>query len=132
MYVVSERGGGGGISSMQVCALVATALPCTSVIQHALWIALKVACGKQLHDAIDLLCFAWEVEAPQEGPVHKHMNAHEYYSYGTSKRRNVTKNALLYIVRGFWPKPENFDFGQKGYHMKGHLKRNRMTQISAS
>ena len=36
------------------------------------------------------------------------------------------------VVHGFWPKSENFDFGKKGYHMKGHLKRNRMTQISAS
>ena len=35
-------------------------------------------------------------------------------------------------VHGFWPKSENFDFGQKGYHMKGHLKRNRLAQISAS
>ena len=42
------------------------------------------------------------------------------------------KNALLYIVHGFWPKSEKFDFGKKGYHMKGHLKRNTMTQISAS
>ena len=29
------------------------------------------------------------------------------------------------------PKSDQTDFGQKGYHMKGHLKRNRMTQISA-
>ena len=29
-------------------------------------------------------------------------------------------------------KSDQTDFGQKGYHMKGHLKRNRMTQISAS
>ena len=29
-------------------------------------------------------------------------------------------------------KSENFDFGQKGNHMKEHLKRNRMAQISAS
>ena len=35
----------------------------------------------------------------------------------------------LIIVHGFWLK---IDFGQKAYHMKGHLKRNRMTQISAS
>ena len=27
---------------------------------------------------------------------------------------------------------KNFDFGKKGFHLKGHLKRNRMTQISAS
>ena len=33
------------------------------------------------------------------------------------------------IVHGFWP---NFDFGQKGYHMKRHHKRNRMTQISVA
>ena len=32
----------------------------------------------------------------------------------------------------FWPKSVNFDFGQKGYNMKGHLKRNRMTQISVA
>ena len=36
------------------------------------------------------------------------------------------------MVHGFCPKTENFDFGQKGYHMKGHLKRNRMAQISDS
>ena len=30
------------------------------------------------------------------------------------------------------PKSDQTDFGQKGYHMKGHLKRNRMTQFSAS
>ena len=27
---------------------------------------------------------------------------------------------------GFRPKSEKFDFGQKGYHAKGHLKRSRM------
>ena len=32
----------------------------------------------------------------------------------------------LIKIHGFWPEFENFDFGQKGYHMKGHLKRNRM------
>ena len=36
------------------------------------------------------------------------------------------------IVHGFWPKSEKFDFGQKGYDMKEHLKRNKMMQISAS
>ena len=35
-------------------------------------------------------------------------------------------------VHGFWPESENFDFGQKGYHIKEHLKRNRIVQISAS
>ena len=37
-----------------------------------------------------------------------------------------------YIVHGFWPKSENFDFGKTGYHRKGYLKRSRMVQISAS
>ena len=36
------------------------------------------------------------------------------------------------IVHGFWSKTENFDFGQKGYHMKEHLKESIMVQISAS
>ena len=44
----------------------------------------------------------------------------------------VCDSTALIIVHGFWPKSENFDFGQKGYHMKDHLKRNRMAQISAS
>ena len=35
----------------------------------------------------------------------------------------------LYIVHGFWPKKENFDFGKKGYHRKGHLKRSRMPKF---
>ena len=35
------------------------------------------------------------------------------------------------LVHGFWPKSENFDFDQKRYHRKGHLKRSRMAQISA-
>ena len=29
----------------------------------------------------------------------------------------------LTIVHGFWPESENFNFGKKGYHRKGHLKR---------
>ena len=33
---------------------------------------------------------------------------------------------------GFITHSLKFDFGKTGYHMKGHLKRNRMTQISAS
>ena len=36
------------------------------------------------------------------------------------------------IVHAFWPESEIVNFGQKGYHMKGHLKRSRMVQISAS
>ena len=32
----------------------------------------------------------------------------------------------------FWPKSEKFDFGQKGYHIKEHLKKNIMVQMSAS
>ena len=35
------------------------------------------------------------------------------------------------IVHAFWPETETFDFGKKGYHRKGHLKRSRMVQISA-
>ena len=35
-------------------------------------------------------------------------------------------------VHGFGPESENFDYGQKGYHVKGHLKRSRMALISAS
>ena len=38
----------------------------------------------------------------------------------------------LYIVHGFWPESEKFDSSKQGYHMKGHLKRNRMTKNSAS
>ena len=37
-----------------------------------------------------------------------------------------------FIVHGFWPESENFDFGKKGYHLKEHLKRDRIAQISAS
>ena len=37
-----------------------------------------------------------------------------------------------YYSPWFLAKTENLDFGQKGYHMKGHLKRNTMAQISAS
>ena len=32
----------------------------------------------------------------------------------------------------FSAKNENFDFGQKGYYLKEHLKRSRMVQNSAS
>ena len=45
---------------------------------------------------------------------------------------SLKSNHGLYIVHGFWPEIENFDFCQKGYHMKGHLKRNRVVLISAS
>ena len=34
-----------------------------------------------------------------------------------------------YIVHGFQPKMENFDFGIKGFQRKEHLKRSRMVQI---
>ena len=36
------------------------------------------------------------------------------------------------IVHGFWPENKNFEFGGKGNHRNGHLKRNIMAQISAS
>ena len=45
---------------------------------------------------------------------------------------SISLHQIVFIVHGFWPESENFDLGQKGYHMKGHHKRNRMTQISAS
>ena len=46
--------------------------------------------------------------------------------FGTPKIKPWT------IVHGFWPETEKFDFSpKKGYHMKGHLKRSRMAQISA-
>ena len=36
-------------------------------------------------------------------------------------------------VHGFLPESENFDLGKKKlYHAKGHLKRSRMVQVSAS
>ena len=37
-----------------------------------------------------------------------------------------------FIVHGFRSKTEDFDSGKKGYHRIVHLKRSRMTQISAS
>ena len=49
-----------------------------------------------------------------------------------SKVGEKFRSKRLTIVHGFRPESENFNFGQKGYHMKGHLKRNRMVQISAS
>ena len=48
------------------------------------------------------------------------------------KGPQIMTSISVIIVHGFWPKTENVDFGQKGYLMKGHLKRNRMAQISAS
>ena len=37
---------------------------------------------------------------------------------------------LIKIVHGVWAKSENFDFGNKGYHRKGHEKRSRMANVS--
>ena len=47
-------------------------------------------------------------------------------------RSKIDQNTLLRIVHGFHPKSENFDFGDKSYHRKGHLKRSILVQISAS
>ena len=47
-------------------------------------------------------------------------------------RKEIDRNALLYIVHGFCPESEKFDSGEKRYHRKGDLKRSRMAQISAS
>ena len=58
-----------------------------------------------------------QVSAPQLLPVR---------SYGCGKK--FDQNHGLYIVHGFWPETEDFDFG---YHWKGHLKRSRTVQISA-
>ena len=37
-----------------------------------------------------------------------------------------------YYSPWFLAKTEKFDFGQKGYHMKGHLKRNRILAVLSS
>ena len=42
------------------------------------------------------------------------------------------QSKCLTIVQAFRPKSENFDFGKTEYHRKGHLKRSRMAQNSAS
>ena len=36
------------------------------------------------------------------------------------------------IVHGFWLENKNFEFGKKGYHLKGYLKRNILALISTS
>ena len=46
-----------------------------------------------------------------------------------SAKRNLIKR--LTIVHGFRPKSKNLEFGKKGCHLKGHLKRSRTAQISA-
>ena len=49
-----------------------------------------------------------------------------------SAEANLIKTPY-YIVHGFRPETENFEFSKKkGYHQKEHLERNRMAQISTS
>ena len=53
----------------------------------------------------------------------------KYMVYNYYKvRANSVKNR--FIVNGFRPETEKFDFGQTAYHQKGHVKRNRMVPIS--
>ena len=42
---------------------------------------------------------------------------------------SISLHQIVFIVHGFWPKSEKFDFGKKGFHRKEHLKRSRMPQI---
>ena len=68
-----------------------------------------------------------QISASQHLPLWSKRAVENHFDFG--------KNALLYklyIVHGFWPKSKIFDFFKKGYHMKGHLKKNRMAQTSAS
>ena len=53
------------------------------------------------------------------------------FMYGKGRRSNKF-NVTVDIVHGFRPKSENFDPGKKGCHLKEHLMRNRIVQISAS
>ena len=79
--------------------------------------------GKQTKTAAKRICFF----------VCLSRNVHFCCVAPSVRSYECTKMKRLTIVHGFWPKIEYFDFGKKnGCHLKGHLKRSRMAQISAS
>ena len=76
---------------------------------------------QQLEDSLRLQQFSHDVEEER-----RWVGDREPLAASTDLRRHSLTHSLSR------PKSDQTDFGQKGYHIKGRLKRNRMTQISAS